>query len=94
MKKICKLIPSMDIVVEKHYTKGGSKKRDLVKKYQRIVIHTGRRTLATLLVEYGLPYEQVMKITGHKKLLTLQRYIKSSVDTDLMLSIGNKIKNG
>lgn len=94
IKKICKMIPSMDIVVEKNYTKGGSKKRDLVKKYQRIVIHTGRRTLATLLVEYGLPYEQVMKITGHKKLLTLQRYIKSSVDTDLMLSIGNKIKNG
>ncbi len=94
IKKICKLIPSMKIVVKKHYTKGGSKKRDLVKKYQRIVIHTGRRTLATLLVEYGLPYEQVMKITGHKKLLTLQRYIKSSVDTDLMLSIGNKIKNG
>jgi hypothetical protein len=35
-----------------------------------------------------------MKITGHKKLLTLQRYIKSGTDIDQMLEIGKKIRNG
>ena len=51
-------------------------------------------TLATVLVENGLKHEQVMKITGHKKLLTLQRYVKSGTDIDQMLEIGKKIRNG
>ena len=94
IKEICKLIPSMNINVEKKYTKGGQNKRDLLQKYQRIVIHTARRSLATVLVENGLKHEQVMKITGHKKLLTLQRYVKSGTDIDQMLEIGKKIRNG
>lgn len=94
IKEICKLIPSMNITVEKKYTKGGQNKRDLLQKYQRIVIHTARRSLATVLVENGLKHEQVMKITGHKKLLTLQRYVKSGTDIDQMLEIGKRIKNG
>jgi site-specific recombinase XerD len=94
IKEICKLIPSMNITVEKKYTKGGQNKRDLLKKYQRIVIHTARRSLATVLVENGLKHEQVMKITGHKKLLTLQRYVKSGTDIDQMLAVGKKIRNG
>jgi len=49
--------------------------------------------LATVLVENGLKHEQVMKITGHKKLLTLQRYVKSRTDIDQMLEIGMKIRN-
>jgi hypothetical protein len=35
-----------------------------------------------------------MKITGHKKLLTLQRYVKSGTDIDQMYEIGKKIRNG
>jgi len=94
IKEICKLLPTMNVSIEKSFTKGGTRHRDILRKYQMIVIHTARRTLATILVEYGLPYEQVMKITGHKKLSTLQKYIKSDLDIDLMLKIGNKIKNG
>lgn len=48
-----------------------------------------RRTLATQLIDAGLPYHQVMKITGHKKLTTLQKYIKSEADVDGMLAVGN-----
>lgn len=92
IKEICKLIPSMNIPVERNYTKGGIKKRDVLMKYQRIVIHTARRTLATVLVQHGIREEQVMKITGHKKLLTLQKYIKSGLDVNLMLEVGKKIK--
>ena len=93
IKHICKMLPTMNVNLEKSFLKGGTRYRDILKKYQMIVIHTARRTLATILVEYGLPYEQVMKITGHKKLSTLQKYIKSDLDIDLMLKIGDKIKN-
>jgi hypothetical protein len=34
---------------------------------------------------------QIMKITGHKKLSTLQKYIKSDSDIEMMLDIGNSI---
>lgn len=94
IKEICKLIPSMNITVEKKYTKGGQNKRDLLKKYQRIVIHTARRSLATVLDQNGLDHTQIMKITGHKKLLTLQKYIKSGTDINKMLEIGKRIRNG
>jgi site-specific recombinase XerD len=92
IKVICKRMTTMNNNVEKKYTRGGQKKRDIKKKYELVVIHTARRTLATQLVEHGLPYEQVMKITGHKKLSTLQKYIKSDSDIDLMLEVGKKIK--
>ena len=46
-----------------------------LKKHQMIVIHTARRTLASLLVDAGLPYHQVMKIIGQKKLTSRQKYI-------------------
>ena len=91
IKNICKLIPSMNITVEKKFTRGGKKVREYKKKYEMIVIHTARRTLATLLADRGMEYHKIMKITGHKKLSTLQKYIKSDFDIDEMLEIGNSI---
>ena len=91
IKKICKLIPSMNNNIEKKYTKGGINQREIKNKYQMVCIHTARRTLATLLYEHGLPLVQIMKITGHKKLSTLQKYIKSDSDIQMMLDIGNSI---
>ncbi len=92
IKNICKMIPSMRVVVEKKYTKAGKEVREQKLKHDMIVIHTARRTLATLLVDNGLPYHQVMKITGHKKITTLQKYIKSDADTNLMLEVGDRIE--
>lgn len=91
IKNICKLIPSMNITVEKKFTRGGKKVREYKKKYEMIVIHTARRTLATLLADKGMMYHKIMKITGHKKLTTLEKYIKSDLDIDEMLEIGNSI---
>ena len=91
IKNICKLIPSMNITVEKKFTRGGKKVREYKLKYEMIVIHTARRTLATLLADSGMKYHKIMKITGHKKLSTLQKYIKSNFDIDEMLEIGNSI---
>ncbi len=93
IKEICKLIPTMHQPVEKKYTKGGKQVREIKKKYEMVVIHTARRTLATLLADHGLPYHQIMKITGHKKLTTLQRYIRSDADMDAMLQVGMNINS-
>lgn len=92
IKVICKRLNTMNNNVEKKYTRGGQKRRDIKKKYELVVIHTARRTLATQLVEHGLPYEQVMRITGHKKLSTLQKYIKSDSNIEQMLEVGRKIR--
>jgi site-specific recombinase XerD len=92
IKVICKRLTTMNINVEKKYTRGGQKRRDVRKKYELVVIHTARRTLATQLVEHGLQYEQVMKITGHKKLSTLQKYVKSNIDIKQMLEVGSRIR--
>ena len=92
IKVICKRLDTMNNNVEKKYTRGGLKRRDIKKKYELVVIHTARRTLATQLVEHGLPYEQVMRITGHKKLSTLQKYIKSDSNIEQMLEVGRKIR--
>lgn len=92
IKNICKMIPSMRVLIEKKYTKAGKEVREQKLKHDMIVIHTARRTLATLLVDNGLPYHQVMKITGHKKITTLQKYIKSDADTNLMLEVGDRIE--
>jgi integrase len=79
------------VTVEKKYTKQGVAVREMKKKYEMVMIHTARRTLATILANRGLPYHQIMKITGHKKLTTLQRYIKSDADIDQILAVGNGI---
>ena len=77
---------------ETNCTKGGRNKRDLLKKYERIFIHTARRTLATVLDQNGICHTQIMKITGHKKSLTLKRYVKSGTVINKMLEIGKKIR--
>lgn len=71
VKVICKRLTTMNIKVEKKYTRGGQKRRDIKKKYMLVHIHTARGSLASRLVEYGLDYSQVQKITCHKKLPSL-----------------------
>jgi len=63
-------------VITRYY---GSKREDsMVSKWQLVCTHTARRTFVILALERGMRPEVVMKITGHKKLSTLQRYISIS----------------
>ncbi len=47
-----------------------------VPKYELLSSHTGRRTFITLSLEKGMRAETVMKISGHKDMKTLMRYVK------------------
>lgn len=40
IKVICKRLTTMNNNVEKKYTRGGQKRRDIKKKYELVVIHT------------------------------------------------------
>ena len=59
--------------------------------HRRDFVKLGSIIAATQLYEHGLPLVQIMKITGHKKLSTLQKYIKSDSDIQMMLEVGNSI---
>lgn len=50
--------------VEKKYTRGGKKKRDILKLYDRVVIHTARRSQATQLIEHGTPKKKPLDNQG------------------------------
>ena len=46
-----------------------------MEKWQLITTHTARRSGATNMYENGVPLLEIMQITGHTKLDTLQNYL-------------------
>lgn len=70
---------------------GTKRKEETHAKWELISTHTARRTFVILALERGMRPEVVMKITGHTKLSTLQRYIKISdtvVEAEMMRAFG------
>ena len=58
-------------------TKGGVKKKENIEKYKLVMSHTARRTGATLMYLAGIDAYDIIKITGHKDLDMLRKYIKA-----------------
>jgi integrase len=46
-------------------------------KYELVGTHTGRRTFITLSLQKGILPQELMKITGHKEVATLYKYIQT-----------------
>jgi integrase len=59
-------------------TKGGEKLNKGYKKYERITVHTGRRSFATNAFITNIPTISIMKITGHRTEKAFLKYIKIS----------------
>lgn len=74
LKKIGKEIGLTERKVTTKYY-GNQREDSIVSKWQLVGTHTARRTFITLALERGMRPEVVMKITGHKKLSTMQLYI-------------------
>jgi len=55
---------------------GSERIEETVRKYELITSHTMRRTFITQSLERGIRPETLMKVTGHKDLRTLMRYVK------------------
>ena len=60
-------------------------------KYEMITSHTARRSFATNMFYDGMNPIDIMKITGHKKLDTFQKYIVSDPNRELQRQERNKI---
>lgn len=45
--------------------------------YLLISTHTARRTGATLMYLAGIPIYDIMKVTGHRSVATLEKYIRA-----------------
>jgi integrase len=91
IKEVCKNAGITDEVVI--YTKDKLKvEAETFKKYEKISSHTARRTGITYLSRQNIPLEQIMLLSGHKSLTTLQKYIKLE-KLDTINNIRNIIDN-
>ena len=67
----------IDEVVEVKGSRGGQVIKEYYKKYELICTHTARRTCATLMYLDGIAIYDIMKVTGHKSVTTLEKYIRA-----------------
>lgn len=69
--------------IEVRRSKGEKYEHETVPKWKLVSSHTCRRTMCTLLDQEGVPMREIMTISGHKSLASLQRYLrKSERDTE------------
>lgn len=92
IKVIGKLVPGLNRSIQIKYTKGGEVVKENVKRYQLLVLHCARRTLATMLVtELGIDLSTVCLITGHKSIKTLEIYLKHN-NKNALTGVINKVR--
>ena len=71
----------IDQLVEIVKFEKGKKKYLVYPKYKLVASHTGRRTFITNSILAGIPLPVIQKITGHRKLTTLQKYVDIAGDS-------------
>lgn len=76
IKDIGKLA-GIDDVVEIKSSRGGMVTKEYHKKYELICTHTARRTGATLMYLDGVAVYDIMKVTGHTSVTSLEKYIRA-----------------
>ena len=76
IKEIGKMA-KIDDVIEVKGSRGGEVIKEYYKKYDLICTHTARRTGATLMYLDGIAIYDIMKVTGHKSVTTLEKYIRA-----------------
>ncbi|MHA8103791.1 tyrosine-type recombinase/integrase [Aquirufa nivalisilvae] len=92
IKVIGKMVPGLNRSIQIKYTKGGEVVKETLKRYQLLVLHCARRTLATMLVtELGIDLSTVCLITGHKSIKTLEIYLKHN-NMNTLTGVINKVR--
>ncbi|RPD39111.1 site-specific integrase [Chitinophaga barathri] len=75
IKEICREAGIVE-TIEKQQTKGGEKVANVLQKWQMVTSHTARRSFASNMTKQGIPIQQIMQITGHKKESVFLKYVK------------------
>lgn len=76
--KVLGRIAGIDSIIEKTREYGTKTISKSYKKYELMSMHMGRRVFATLTLEKGVPSQDVMSLTGHKKYASFKRYMHIS----------------
>jgi len=79
IKEVCELAGIEESTTIKRWS-GKNEIKITKPKYDFIVSHTARRTFITILLQKGVPITTVQKITGHKSVKTLMKYVETSDD--------------
>lgn len=74
IKIICR-IAGIDSFIEINRKSGTKVISQVFKKYEKISMHTGRKTFSTLTLQKGVAIQDVMSLTGHKKFASFKRYM-------------------
>lgn len=77
VKTVC-MKAGINTPIQVRRSKGENYEHDVVPKYKMVSSHTCRRTMCTLLDKQGVPLRQIMSVSGHKSLSSLQRYLRQS----------------
>ena len=77
LKKIAKLIPSLNQDYEKKIIRCHKVERKPLKKWQMVVSHTCRRSFCTNMYLMGVPVLTIMAISGHRTEENFMKYVKA-----------------
>ncbi len=79
IKEICKMAEiNQDIILTSFRGKERVEKR--IPKYEAASSHTARRTFITWLIHENVPLSTVCRLSGHKSIKSLQKYIRSTTE--------------
>jgi len=73
------MIYSISVIINK----GINREEKVIKRFEALGTNDGRRTFITQCLSKGMNAQMLMRITGHKSVENLQRYVKFS-ETDLI----------
>lgn len=77
IKKVC-CRAGINERMQVRISKGSGYEHRTLFKYQLVSSHTCRRTLCTRLAQEKVPLNQIMIISGHKSLTSLQKYLRQT----------------
>ncbi len=80
IREVTKLA-KIDYEIELVHKHGNTKRTEILKKYEMVSSHTGRRSFCTNLFLEGMPAEAIMVFSGHKSVRSFMRYLK--IDSEI-----------
>lgn len=73
--KTIAMLAGVDSTIPRVVSRGGKQTKEIVKKWQLVTTHTGRKTFTTISLLQGVMPDVLRKMTGHVDGKSFQRYI-------------------
>ena len=85
LKAICKEFNVIDDVYEHLHSIGSKVIREYIVGNDMISSHSARKTFITLNISNGMAINELMALTGHKELQTIQKYLKKTIPSKILM---------